>query len=80
MVRDIAFCGVDEVTEIAYLSLRETDLRLVAVMDDAAWGQDFFGIAGGTDQQRDLHGVRRNCHYLPEKGGFSSTASCEILE
>ena len=42
-VQNIAFCGVDEVTEIAYLSLRETDLRLVAVMDDAAAGQDFFG-------------------------------------
>jgi DNA-binding MarR family transcriptional regulator len=43
-VRKIAFCGVDEVTEIAYLSLLETDLNLVAVMDDEAAGTDFFGL------------------------------------
>jgi DNA-binding MarR family transcriptional regulator len=43
-VRKIAFCGVDEVTEIAYLSLLETDLSLVAVMDDEAAGADFFGL------------------------------------
>jgi DNA-binding MarR family transcriptional regulator len=43
-VRKIAFCGVDEVTEIAYLSLLETDLSLVTVMDDEAAGADFFGL------------------------------------
>lgn len=43
-VRKVAFCGMDEVTEIAYLSLLETDLTLVAVMDDEAAGRDFFGL------------------------------------
>jgi DNA-binding MarR family transcriptional regulator len=43
-IRNVAFCGVDEVTEIAYLSLLETDLNLVAVMDDEAVGRDFFGL------------------------------------
>jgi DNA-binding MarR family transcriptional regulator len=43
-VRDVIFCGLDEVTEIAYLSLLETDIRLVAVMDDEAAGMDFFGF------------------------------------
>lgn len=43
-VRKVAFCGVDEVTEIAYLSLLETDLKLVAVMDDEVAGKDFFGL------------------------------------
>lgn len=32
-IRRVAFCGVDEVTEIAYLSLRETDLELCAIFD-----------------------------------------------
>ena len=41
-VRKIAFCGVDEVTEIAYLSLRETGLELAAVMDNDAAGGTFF--------------------------------------
>src|ERR1035441_9087340 len=43
-IRNVAFCGVDEVTEIAYLSLLETDLTLVAIMDDETAGKDFFGV------------------------------------
>jgi len=43
-VREVAFCGVDEVAEIAYLSLRETGLKLAAVMDDLHSGEVFFGV------------------------------------
>lgn len=43
-VREVAFCGVDEVAEVAYLSLRETGLELVAVMDDLHRGEVFFGV------------------------------------
>ncbi len=43
-VREVVFCGVDEVAEIAYLSLRETGLELVAVMDDKRQGEMFFGL------------------------------------
>lgn len=43
-VREVAFCGVDEVAEVAYLSLRETGLELVDVMDDERVGSSFFGI------------------------------------
>lgn len=32
-VRNVVFAGVDEVTEIAYLILKETDMRLVGVVD-----------------------------------------------
>lgn len=39
----VAFCGVDEVAEIAYLSLREVGLELALVMDQAADGREFFG-------------------------------------
>ncbi len=41
-IRSVAFCGVDEVAEIAYLSLREIGLELAAVMDDDAAGKIFF--------------------------------------
>jgi DNA-binding MarR family transcriptional regulator len=41
-VRSVSFCGVDEVAEIAYLSLRETGLELAAVMDDDHAGESFF--------------------------------------
>jgi predicted transcriptional regulator len=37
-IRKVAFCGIDDHTEIAYLSLREAGIELAAVMDDAATG------------------------------------------
>ena len=43
-VREVAFCGVDEVAEVAYLSLQETGLKLVAVMDDLMHEGSFFGV------------------------------------
>ena len=43
-MKEVVFCGVDEVAEIAYLSLRETELTLVAVYDDTVVGHDFFGM------------------------------------
>ncbi|HEY5973322.1 MAG TPA: winged helix-turn-helix transcriptional regulator [Geobacteraceae bacterium] len=42
-VRQVVFCGVDEVAEIAYLSLREADLNLLEVYDDVHVGKAFFG-------------------------------------
>jgi predicted transcriptional regulator len=42
-IHEVAFCGVDEVAEIAYLSLKETEIVLSAVMDDMKSGGDFFG-------------------------------------
>lgn len=41
-IRNIVFAGVDEVAEIAYLSLQEIDIRLVGVMDDKGLGKKFF--------------------------------------
>jgi DNA-binding MarR family transcriptional regulator len=41
-VEKVVFCGVDEVAEIAYLSLRGTGIELVAVMDDERAGEKFF--------------------------------------
>lgn len=42
-VSGVSFCGVDEVAEIAWLSLRETGLELVGVMDDSCCGAEFMG-------------------------------------
>jgi DNA-binding MarR family transcriptional regulator len=41
--RAIVFAGVDEVAEIAYITLQETDLKLVGVVDDENNGKMFFG-------------------------------------
>ncbi|MGA7827868.1 MAG: winged helix-turn-helix transcriptional regulator [Geobacteraceae bacterium] len=41
-IRRVSFCGVDEIAEIAYLSLREIGLDLVEVMDDQHAGELFF--------------------------------------
>lgn len=42
-VREVTFCGVDEVAEIAFLSLQETALELTIVMDDLTADASFFG-------------------------------------
>lgn len=41
-IKGVIFCGVDEVAEIAYLSLREVDIKLLAVMDDQKVEERFF--------------------------------------
>jgi DNA-binding MarR family transcriptional regulator len=40
--RKIVFAGVDEVTEIAYLSLQEIDMELAGVIDNDMKGKNFF--------------------------------------
>ena len=42
-VSQVSFCGVDEVAEIAWLSLQEAGLALGSVMDDIDPGRDFMG-------------------------------------
>jgi len=42
-VSRVVFCGVDEVAEIAWLSLQETGLELAGVLDDACPGSTFMG-------------------------------------
>jgi len=41
--RRIVFAGVDEVAEIAYITLQETKLQLIGVIDDESDGKIFFG-------------------------------------
>lgn len=50
-LRKIVFCGVDEVTEIAFLSLAETGLELMGVIDNKGGeGKKFFGhVVKGLD-------------------------------
>jgi DNA-binding MarR family transcriptional regulator len=42
-VRRVVFAGVDEVAEIAFLTLQETDIELVGAVDDGMLGKKFFG-------------------------------------
>lgn len=42
--KKIVFYGAGEIAEIAYLSLKETKLDLVAVVDDFKVGKNFFGV------------------------------------
>ncbi|MEW6108613.1 MAG: winged helix-turn-helix transcriptional regulator [Nitrospirota bacterium] len=41
-VRNVVFAGLDEVAEIAYLSLQEIDIELAGVADDENAGKKFF--------------------------------------
>jgi methionyl-tRNA formyltransferase len=42
-IRKVVFAGSDEVAEIAYITLHETNMELVGVLDEASAGKDFFG-------------------------------------
>jgi DNA-binding MarR family transcriptional regulator len=42
--RRVVFAGADEVAEIAYITLQETKLELVGVMDDSQIGKEFFAF------------------------------------
>ena len=42
-VRSVVLCGTGETAELAYLSLRESDLQVVAVIDDERIGSNFCG-------------------------------------
>lgn len=44
-VKKVLFCGVDEVAEIAYLSLQETNLKLIGVTDNERHGERFFSYS-----------------------------------
>ncbi|MBC7964113.1 MAG: winged helix-turn-helix transcriptional regulator [Steroidobacteraceae bacterium] len=56
-VQEVVFCGVDEVAEVAYLSLKETGLELLAVMDDGRQVDLFFGLQVVSLSE----GVREEC-------------------
>jgi DNA-binding MarR family transcriptional regulator len=43
-ISSVCFCGVDEVAEIAWLSLQESGIRLARVLDDDHQGAKFMGI------------------------------------
>jgi DNA-binding MarR family transcriptional regulator len=43
-IKDVVFYGAGEVAEISFISLAETDLKLVAVIDDFKKGELFFGM------------------------------------
>ena len=42
-VKKVVFAGADEVAELAYITLQETDLELSGVADADASGKNFFG-------------------------------------
>jgi hypothetical protein len=42
-VRTVAFWGANEIAEIAYLSLKDTSIDLIAVIDDGKCGSRFLG-------------------------------------
>ncbi|MHB8482284.1 MAG: winged helix-turn-helix transcriptional regulator [Nitrospiria bacterium] len=42
-IKRVVFCGFDEITEIAFLSLKETNLKLVRIIDNSNVGKKFFG-------------------------------------
>jgi DNA-binding MarR family transcriptional regulator len=47
----VFFYGISELAEIAYITLQETDIKLIGVIDDNMRGQKFMGLRiEGTDR------------------------------
>jgi hypothetical protein len=44
-VSQVAFCGADEVAEIAFLSLKETPIQMAEIFSDTRSGERFFNKA-----------------------------------
>lgn len=55
-IREVAFCGVDEVAEVAYLSLQESGIALLSVVDEERQG-DFFGRKISTLAAENREGI-----------------------
>jgi DNA-binding MarR family transcriptional regulator len=55
-VSQVVFCGVDEVAEIAWMSLQEAGLTLADVMDDINSGGEFMGRKIMSLQQTSMAG------------------------
>jgi DNA-binding MarR family transcriptional regulator len=58
-VKRVVFAGVDEVAEIAYITLQETDIELSGVVDDDMEGKKFFGR--DIRPMRDLPSLDYDC-------------------
>ena len=58
-VKSVVFAGADEVAEIAFLTLQETDLVLSGVVDVGATGKEFFGNT--VRPVRDIEGMHYDC-------------------
>lgn len=41
--QSVVFCGVSDLTEIAFLSLQETNIHLTAIVDENRMGESFLG-------------------------------------
>ncbi len=53
--KGVFFYGVSELAEIAYITLHETDMKLIGVIDDDMRGNEFMGFPiEGTDRLKDI--------------------------
>jgi DNA-binding MarR family transcriptional regulator len=51
----VFFYGISELAEIAYITLQETDIKLIGVIDDSMRGQTFIGLRiEGTDRLKTI--------------------------
>ncbi len=65
--REVVFLGRGEIAEIAYLTLHELGLRLVAVFDDQAVGENFLGHP--VKSLQDLPSVKFDCAVIGSLNG-----------
>jgi DNA-binding MarR family transcriptional regulator len=77
-LKRIVFAGADEVAEIAYITLQETGLELIGVLDDEKTGEIFFGhpvraIKTARDMRYDVIVVSSYLKREAIRGGLANT-------
>ncbi len=81
-IRSVVFAGVDEVAEIAYLSLQEVGMELITVLDDEQQKKKFFNHT--VRPLEDLMSVDFECivitSFFKKKEIYSRLLDMEVME
>jgi DNA-binding MarR family transcriptional regulator len=77
-IKEVAFAGIDEVAEIAFLSLQEVGVKLVGVYDNVRVGENFLGYTiqsiDTVDGEIIITSLKRRVEILEELAGLEIPA------
>lgn len=77
-IHRLVFCGVSDLTEIAYLSLQETALELKAVLDAEGAGRHFFRMK--VQGMEDIHRLSFDRIFITAMGGSGRSSLEKLLD
>lgn len=82
-IRRLVFCGANDFAEIAYISLQETRIQMVAIVDDEKIGEKFFGnrvISTAAIDSLPFDKILGNCKFVISSLSPVDTVLKRLLE